>query len=201
MFRGSSRNTAVAAPIGGKSMRVALVALCAFLIASPLAAQRPPLRDGALAAINKSPRHGEWVSVESAGTPPLKTWVTFPERSDKAPVIIVLSDTNVMNDWVRAIVDQFAADGLIALAPELVNVPSPAIAARVNAVHTYARSIPAADGRAAVLILDSGVRVMPPELGQDLKIPVLRLYDADGTGEVLHESWPQLLAFLKQNVR
>lgn len=182
-------------------MRVALLAAGALLIASPLAAQKPPLREGALAAINTSPRHGEWVSIESAGAPPLKTWVTYPERSDKAPVIIVLSDTKAMNDWVRAIVDQLAADGLIALAPELVNVPATAIAARVDAVHTYARSIPAADRRAAVLILDSGVPVMPPELEQDVKIPVLRLYDADGTGVILQESWPQLLTLLKQRVR
>src|SRR5256885_5146313 len=58
------------------------------------AAAPPPPRDPGLpageetakAALDGSPRHGEYVEVPVAGGTPLRTWVVYPERKDKAGV-------------------------------------------------------------------------------------------------------------------
>src|SRR5207249_5951215 len=49
----------------------------------------PPDADAAKPQLDKSPRHGEWVDIKVANGPALKTFVVYPERSDKAPVVIV----------------------------------------------------------------------------------------------------------------
>ena len=41
--------------------------------------------------IARSPRHGEWVAVK-AGADSVMSWVVYPERSTKAPVVIVLHE-------------------------------------------------------------------------------------------------------------
>ncbi len=59
----------------------------------------------------------------------LKTWVSYPERSDKAPVVIVVHEIFGMTDWVRGVADQLAAEGFIAVAPDLLRMneaPDPA---------------------------------------------------------------------------
>jgi len=129
----------------------------------------PPAEDGALAALNSSPRHGEWVDVELPGSDvPVRTWVVYPERSDNAPVVIVTMEIFGLTDWIRSVADQFAAEGFIALAPDLLAGMGPnggtldvmanrdaAVAAvrslsreetnrRLDAVFAYAQTIPAA---------------------------------------------------------
>ncbi|HSB61853.1 MAG TPA: hypothetical protein VLI67_09045, partial [Vicinamibacteria bacterium] len=51
----------------------------------------PPGEEQAAAALARSPRHGEWIDVPVAGGggARLRTWVVYPERKDKAPVVIV----------------------------------------------------------------------------------------------------------------
>src|SRR5262245_28931266 len=45
----------------------------------------PPAEGQAKAALEKSPRHGEYVDVKlPAGGTPIRTWVVYPERKDKA---------------------------------------------------------------------------------------------------------------------
>ena len=89
------------------------------------------------AVLKDSPRHGEWVDVPMAGaakegageagaaTAPIKTWVVYPERADKAPVVIVIHEIFGMTEWVRATADQLAADGFIAIAPDLLSGKGP----------------------------------------------------------------------------
>ena len=45
----------------------------------------------ALARIEKSPRHAEWVAVK-VGSDSVMSWVVYPERSTKAPVVLVLHE-------------------------------------------------------------------------------------------------------------
>src|ERR1700681_1804741 len=40
---------------------------------------------GALARLNSSPRHGEWVAIRTGGGDSVRAWVVYPERSTKAP--------------------------------------------------------------------------------------------------------------------
>jgi carboxymethylenebutenolidase len=93
--------------------------------------QEPGLPAGAneaLARLNSSPRHGEWVMVQS-GSDSIRAWVVHPERRDNAPVVVVIHEIYGLSNWIRAVADQLAADGFIAIAPDLLtmkNVPQTA---------------------------------------------------------------------------
>ena len=59
-----------------------------------------------------------------AATPRCKTWVVYPERKEKAGVVIVIHEIFGLTDWVRGVADQLAADGFIA-APDLLSGKGP----------------------------------------------------------------------------
>jgi carboxymethylenebutenolidase len=82
----------------------------------------PPGELQAKAALEKSPRHGEYVDVKlpSGGTP-IRTWIVYPERKDKAPVVLLIHEIFGLSDWMRGVADQLAKDGYIAVAPDLVS--------------------------------------------------------------------------------
>ena len=54
-----------------------------------------------------------------------EAFVAYPERSDKAPVIVVIHEIFGMTDWVEDVADQFAAAGFIAVAPDLLSGMAP----------------------------------------------------------------------------
>lgn len=79
----------------------------------------------ALARLNESPRHGEWVTFDAGGGDLVEAWVVYPERSDAAPVVVVIHENRGLNDWARAVTDQFAAEGFIAIAPDFLSGKAP----------------------------------------------------------------------------
>src|SRR3989440_9488962 len=82
----------------------------------------PADEQSAAKAIKDSPRHGEWVDVPLAdGSAKIHTWVVYPEIKEKAPVVLVIHEIFGMTDWVRAVADQLAAEGFIAVAPDLLS--------------------------------------------------------------------------------
>ena len=135
----------------------------------------PPSAEQAKAALDASPRHGEYVDVPVAGGPALKTWISYPERKDKAGIVIVIQEVFGLTDWLRSVADQLAKEGFIAVAPDmvsglgpngggtdsvasrddvvaLVRKLSPADAdARLNAVRDWALKIPSGNGRIATV--------------------------------------------------
>ncbi len=153
-------------------------AAAAALLAVPARAQKrndnlPPDADAAKAQLEQSPRHGEWVDIPMRGGPPLNSFVVYPERSTKAPVVIVIHEIFGMADWVRGVADQLAKEGFIAIAPDLLSGMGPngggtdslgdqvgqtirtltndKVVARLNAVREYAIQIPSASGRVATI--------------------------------------------------
>jgi len=72
------------------------------------------------ARIAHSPRHGEWVMIRTGPSDSVKAWVVYPERSTKAPVVLVVHEIFGLSTWVRGVADQLAADGYIAIAPDLL---------------------------------------------------------------------------------
>ena len=136
----------------------------------------PPSDAQAKAALEKSPRHGEYVDIKlpSGGTP-IRTWVVYPERKEKAGIVIVIHDIGGLSDWIRGVGDQLARDGFIAVVPDLVSGRGPngggteatssrdevsqlvrgltpeEATARLNAVHDYAAKLPAGNGKTATL--------------------------------------------------
>src|SRR5213595_463006 len=133
-------------------MKSVLLALAlAFSIATASA------QDWAKARLEKSSRHGEWVEFKS-GERTIKAFVVYPERKEKAPVVIVIHEIFGLTDWVRGVCDQLAENGVIAIAPDLLSgqtyadidgarkaisaLPKEQIQADLDATAAYALKIP-----------------------------------------------------------
>jgi carboxymethylenebutenolidase len=82
----------------------------------------PPSNNHAAARISASPRHAEWVKVawEPGSKDSLMAWIVYPSTSNaKTPVVVVVHEIFGLSTWVRSVADQVAADGFIAIAPDL----------------------------------------------------------------------------------
>jgi carboxymethylenebutenolidase len=69
--------------------------------------------------LSNSPRHAEWVMVRT-DSDSVRAWVVYPERRERAPVVVVIHEVFGLTSWVRGVADQLAADGFIAIAPDLL---------------------------------------------------------------------------------
>ena len=109
------------------SFRPLAILLTAVLTVSGLAAAQdiPASADAARDRLNSSPRHGEWVSVPAPGGDAVESWIVYPERSDTAPVVVVIHEIYGLTDWIRAVADEFASQGFIAVAPDLLTGKGP----------------------------------------------------------------------------
>jgi carboxymethylenebutenolidase len=153
-----------------------IVLLGAYAWAAPAGAPGglPPGEKDAKAVLEKSPRHGEWVDVTVPGAKtPLKSYIVYPERADKAPVVIVIHEIFGLSDWVRGVADQLAADGFIAIAPDMLSghgkdgggtdsfagrddvtkairgLSAKEVSSDLTAVRDYGLKLPAASGKTA----------------------------------------------------
>ncbi|MBA3763562.1 MAG: dienelactone hydrolase family protein [Chthoniobacterales bacterium] len=122
-------------------------------------------QDWAKPQLNNSPRHGEWVEFKS-GDRTLKAFVVYPERKEKAPVVLVIHEIFGLTDWVRGVCDQLGEAGVIAIAPDLLSGQTYAdvdgarkaisalseeqVIADLNATADYAAKISAGNGNLAV---------------------------------------------------
>ncbi|MDP2528437.1 MAG: dienelactone hydrolase family protein [Candidatus Palauibacterales bacterium] len=89
--------------------------------AAPQQTPLPPAGSGAVQALDASPRHGEWDMIPAPDGDSVRAWVVYPERSEAAPVVIVVHEIFGLTHWVRAVADQLAAEGFIAVAPDLLS--------------------------------------------------------------------------------
>ena len=124
------------------------------------------------ARLAASPRHAEWAMVRTPRGDSVRAWVVYPQRRDKAPVVLVVHEIFGLSTWIRGVADQLAADGFIAIAPDLLTgkLPGPpdttiADAARaairtldpaivqeqLDAVAQYGMSLPAASKRYGIV--------------------------------------------------
>ena len=136
----------------------------------------PPSAGTAKARLDHSPRHFEWADVKVAGSStPVKTFIVYPERKDKAPVVILIHEIFGLSDWIRGVADQLAREGFIAVAPDLVSgkapggggteavpsqddvvklvmgLPRDAVNQALNAVRDYAIKLASASGKSATV--------------------------------------------------
>ncbi|RLS85038.1 MAG: dienelactone hydrolase family protein [Planctomycetota bacterium] len=100
-------------------LRLLMAAVAAIYLAAGASAQ-----DWAKAALEKSPRHGEWVELKHNDRK-LKAFVVFPEVSKKATTVLVIHEIFGLSDWVRLMADDLAAAGYIAIAPDLLSGTAP----------------------------------------------------------------------------
>jgi len=106
---------------------------------------------------------------------PVKAYVVYPERKDRAPVVVVIHEIYGLSDWIRGVADRLAADGFIAVAPDLLSGRGPngggtdafasrddvvkairdltpeLVAAGLDAARDYGTKLPAASGKSAVV--------------------------------------------------
>lgn len=73
------------------------------------------------ARLAASPRRAEWMTIR-AGEDSVRAWVVYPERRENAPVVVAVHDNRGMSNWIRAVADQLAADGFIAIAPDMLTM-------------------------------------------------------------------------------
>jgi carboxymethylenebutenolidase len=136
----------------------------------------PPGEAGAKAALEASPRHHEWAAIALPGAAgALSAFVAYPERKDKAPVVIVIHEVYGLTDWVRSVADRLAGDGFIAIAPDMLTGRGPGgggtekfasrddavravrdlkpadVVAALDAASAYGRGLPAATGKVATV--------------------------------------------------
>ena len=83
----------------------------------------PASNNAAAARIKASPRHAEWVKIPwgNGAKDSLMAWIVYPVSAKKAPVVVVVHEIFGLSTWVRGVADQVAADGFIAIAPDLVS--------------------------------------------------------------------------------
>jgi carboxymethylenebutenolidase len=108
----------------------------------------PPDATGAPTRLTSSPRHGEWVTIRTGPADSVRAWVVYPERSTKAPVVLVVQEIYGLSSWIRSVADQLAADGFIAIAPDLLtmkNLPASSDSALVTLAPAATRSLNSAD--------------------------------------------------------
>lgn len=136
----------------------------------------PPSEETAKARLETSPRHGEFTDVKPPGSnQAIRTWVVYPERREKAGVVIVIHEIYGLTDWIRGVADQLAKEGFIAVAPDLMSGMGPngggteaftsrddvvrtirgltveEVARRLDAVRAWAVKLPAANGKSATV--------------------------------------------------
>ena len=138
--------------------------LAAFSTNSTLA------QDWAKERLNRSPRHSEWVDLKH-GDRTVKAFVVYPEVKTKTPVVLVIHEIFGLTDWAKSLVDELAAAGYIAIAPDLLSapgkdtssypdqgaaikavsaLPNEQVFADLDAAADYAMKLPACDGTIAV---------------------------------------------------
>ena len=147
-----------------------------------LANKAPDLPAGAFTASSTvartSLRH-EWVDIP-VGNVKLHTWIEYPAGETKAPIVIVMQHEAGLDDGIRAVADQLALTGFIAIAPDILSgmgpkggnfdafqFPDDAIKAsarvkadeasrRYKAALDYGMKLPRASGKNAVLGVGKG---------------------------------------------
>src|SRR5580704_7000657 len=149
-----------------KRMRSLFIAL--MLFALPAVGQ-----DWARVGLRKSPRHAEWVQVKH-GDRTVWAFVVYPEVKGEAAAVVVIHEIFGLSDWARSVADQLAANGYIAIAPDLLSGMGPKggktsdfpnvdavreaiskldpdqVIADLNAAADYVKKLPAANGKLAV---------------------------------------------------
>lgn len=150
-------------------LAVAAVMLAATVVVADdtVPAKAPPGEEGAKAALEASPRHREWVDVAVPGTETkIATYVAYPERSDKAPVVLLIHEIFGLTEWMRGVADQLAADGYLAVAPDLLSGKGPnggntdSFAAREEVIRAV-RDLPADDVHARLDAVAGWARSQP----------------------------------------
>lgn len=151
-------------------MKTVLFLLCLVPWSIPVLAQ-----EFARERLADSPRHQEWVEIPVSEDRTLHSFVVYPEDERDSPAVIVIHENRGLTDWVRSIADGLAAEGFIAVAPDLLSgfdaehgrtsdfadpdaarnalyeLDPEQITGDLRAVQRYVAELPSSNGRVAVM--------------------------------------------------
>ena len=156
-------------------LRLGALVLTVALVSALLPGQALPVgnRD-APQRLEQSPRRSEVVEVNTPSGDRIKARLVYPQGSGPFPVVVALHGIPGWTPWIQMLADQLAADGFIAMAPDMVSgkgtegkgseglgaddaaqlvfaLTWEEVVERINAVAEYAMALPAAEKRFAVV--------------------------------------------------
>ena len=137
--------------------------------------------------LSSTHRHREWMTVPLSTSTSMLAWVMYPERSDRAPVVLLSDERPDADDWTRAVSDQLAAEGYLVVVPDILTSDAAQIARRLDAVEREVLALPSA--LQAVFHVDLNraagkiqIRTQIPEASFDLSA----------------KAWPDFVAYLNR---
>jgi carboxymethylenebutenolidase len=114
---------AIGVLFAGAAITAYAASACARSAQVTTAAAAHPTPAGALTVRERllaSPRRGEWAMIKTGPNDSVRAWIVYAERSAKAPVVLVVHEIFGLSSWVRGVADQLAANGYVAVAPDLL---------------------------------------------------------------------------------
>ncbi len=122
----------------------------------------------AKAALDKSPRHGEYVTLTEANGRKVQAWVVYPEVKDKAPVVVMIHEIFGLSDWAREMADEVAGAGYIVVEPDLLSGLGPVGGATAGAAdmpmdHSHMQMAQSSAGAAFVPAMPGGTAAFPDQ--------------------------------------
>ena len=75
--------------------------------------------------LEKSPRHGEWVKINTESGREVSAFIVFPEVKEKAASVIVIHEIFGLTDWIRQVGDELAKAGFVAICPDFLSGMGP----------------------------------------------------------------------------
>ncbi len=157
-----------------QSLRIAAVVLVLLGVASAQAGNSSSALDRQAAELEKSPRQQVWLQIPH-GDRTVDTFTVLPQDNTKAPVVLVVHDVQGMTEWLKNLADQFAAQGYVAMVPDLLSgmgpsggrsdsfadhrwaqeattkLPASQVMADLNAVADVAKTLPQSNGKVMVV--------------------------------------------------
>ncbi len=130
--------------------------------------------DSIKSQLEASPRHGEWVKVTTPDGRVVNSFVVYPEVKEPATTIIVIHEIFGLTDWIRLVADTLAAEGFVAICPDLLSGMGPdgsgtdgfdsgddvrrairelspsQVTSDLDAIQKYARDLPSTNEKVAV---------------------------------------------------
>jgi carboxymethylenebutenolidase len=168
----------------------------------------------AKAILNTTHHHREWLNIpsESGG---IRAFIVYPDRANKAPSVLLAEAKQGASDWVRAVGDQLAAEGYIAVIPDMLSGLGPlggdsnsfpsraAVESAIDGldaretsrktatVRQWVAGLPAADGKIA------SVELFPSSGGARIEVSVAEKH---GTFLSRGSEWKETIDFLDKQM-
>ena len=153
--------------------------------------------------LNTTTRHREWIVVPASNETSVLAWVVYPERSDRAQVVMLKGETLAPSDWTRAVSDQLAAEGYLTVVPDVLtgvdrqgnrhsraSLDAAEINRREEAVRRAALQLPDADRMLGTVELQASQSQMRVRTEQE-----------QTSFAVSTATWPDIVRYLNERTR